>query len=89
MDRAAMAASILGEVRANLHSAFEDMFVLIAETINHRLTANAWTLWKVNNSRSLAPDQFAETNIAAKLTFQGSKIIKGQIRISWPLIFEG
>ena len=31
--------------------------------------------------------QFAETNIAAKITFQGSKIIKGQIRISWPLVF--
>jgi hypothetical protein len=34
-----------------------------------------------------APDRFAETNIAARLTFHGSKIIKGQIRISWPLIF--
>jgi hypothetical protein len=33
-----------------------------------------------------APDQFAETNIAARLTFHGPKIIKGQIRISWPLI---
>jgi hypothetical protein len=30
----------------------------------------------------------SETNIAAKITFQGSKIIKGQIRISWPLVFE-
>jgi hypothetical protein len=30
----------------------------------------------------------AETNIAAKLTFQGSKIIKVQIRISWPLVLE-
>lgn len=30
----------------------------------------------------------AETNIAAKITFQGSKIIKCQIRISWPLVFE-
>jgi hypothetical protein len=28
--------------------------------------------------------QLAETNIAANLTFQGSKIIKGQIRISSP-----
>jgi hypothetical protein len=34
-----------------------------------------------------APDRFAETNIAARLTFRGSKIINGQIRISWPLIF--
>ena len=34
-----------------------------------------------------APDKFAETNIAARLTFHGSKIIKGQIRISWPLVF--
>jgi hypothetical protein len=31
--------------------------------------------------------QLAETNIAAKITFQGSKIIKCQIRISWPLVF--
>jgi hypothetical protein len=29
-----------------------------------------------------------ETNIAARITFQRSKIIKGQIRISWPLVFE-
>ena len=34
-----------------------------------------------------APDRFAETSIAARLTFQGSKIIKGQIRVSWPLAF--
>jgi hypothetical protein len=34
-----------------------------------------------------APNRFAETNIAARLTFRGSKIINGQIRISWPLIF--
>jgi hypothetical protein len=33
-------------------------------------------------------EHVAETNIAAKITFQGSKIIKGQIRISWPLGFE-
>jgi hypothetical protein len=33
-----------------------------------------------------AAGQVAETNIAAKITFQGSKIIKGQIRISWPLV---
>jgi hypothetical protein len=32
--------------------------------------------------------RLAETNIAAKLTFQGSKIIKCQIRISWPLAFD-
>jgi hypothetical protein len=37
--------------------------------------------------RAPAPDRFAETNIAARLTFHGSKIIKGQIRISWPLVF--
>jgi hypothetical protein len=30
----------------------------------------------------------AETNLAAKITFRGSTIIKGQIRISWPLAFE-
>jgi hypothetical protein len=34
------------------------------------------------------PDHLVETNIAARLTFRGSKIIKGQIRISWPLVFE-
>ncbi len=34
-----------------------------------------------------APDRFAETTIAARLTFDGSKIIKGQIRVSWPLVF--
>ena len=34
-----------------------------------------------------AGDHFAETNLAARLTFHGSKIIKGQIRISWPLVF--
>jgi hypothetical protein len=38
--------------------------------------------------RSSAAGQLAETNIAARITFQGSKIIKGQIRISWPLVFE-
>ena len=32
-------------------------------------------------------DQPVETNIAARITFQASKIIKGQIRISWPLVF--
>jgi hypothetical protein len=32
--------------------------------------------------------QLTETNIAAKITFCASKIIKGQIRISWPLVFE-
>jgi hypothetical protein len=32
------------------------------------------------------PDRFAETNLAVRLTFYGSKIIKGQIRISWPLV---
>jgi len=37
--------------------------------------------------RTPAADQSAEINIAAKITFQGSKIIKGQIRISWPLVF--
>ena len=33
-------------------------------------------------------DRSAETNIAAKITFHGSSIIKGQIRISWPLVFK-
>ena len=37
--------------------------------------------------RNPAGGQSSETNIAAKITFQGSKIIKGQIRISWPLVF--
>jgi hypothetical protein len=34
------------------------------------------------------PAKFAETKIAAKLTFRGSKILKAQIGISWPLVFE-
>jgi hypothetical protein len=34
-----------------------------------------------------ALDRSAETDLAARLTFQGSKIIRGQIRISWPLVF--
>jgi hypothetical protein len=38
--------------------------------------------------RSPATGPLAETNIAAKITFQGSKIIKAQIRISWPLVFD-
>jgi hypothetical protein len=38
--------------------------------------------------RSTGVDQLAETNIAGKITFQGSKITKAQIRISWPLVFE-
>jgi hypothetical protein len=33
------------------------------------------------------PDRFAETTVAARLTFDGSQIIKGQIRVSWPLVF--
>jgi len=37
--------------------------------------------------RSSGASQPVETNIAAKITFQRSKIIKGQIRISWPLVF--
>ncbi len=37
--------------------------------------------------RSARAGQPVETNIAAKITFQGSKITKGQIRISWPLVF--
>jgi hypothetical protein len=37
--------------------------------------------------RSPATNQLSETNIAARITFQGSKMIKGQIRISWPLVF--
>jgi hypothetical protein len=37
--------------------------------------------------RTRKAGQVAETNIAAKITFQGAKIMKGQIRISWPLVF--
>jgi hypothetical protein len=32
-------------------------------------------------------DQPAETNLAARITFQGSTITRVQIRISWPLVF--
>jgi hypothetical protein len=38
--------------------------------------------------RSPVAGQVAETNTTAKITFQGSKIITGQIRISWPLVFD-
>ena len=38
--------------------------------------------------RTLGTGQVAETKIAVRITFQGSKIIKGKIRISWPLVFE-
>ena len=38
--------------------------------------------------RSPGTGHLAETNIGARITFQGSKIIKCQIRISWPLVFE-
>ena len=38
--------------------------------------------------RTREEGRLAETNIAAKITFQGSKIIKCQIRISWPLVFD-
>jgi hypothetical protein len=31
--------------------------------------------------------QPAETNLAARITFQGSTITRVQIRISWPLVF--
>ena len=37
--------------------------------------------------RTPGMDRPAETNIAAKITFRGSTIIKGQVRISWPLVF--
>ena len=32
-------------------------------------------------------EKVAETNIASKIIFQGSEIIKCQIRICWPLVF--
>jgi hypothetical protein len=38
--------------------------------------------------RTREAGRFAETNMAAKLTFQGSKITKCQIRISWPLALD-
>jgi hypothetical protein len=37
--------------------------------------------------RSSGAGNLAETNIAAKITFQASKMVKCQIRISWPLVF--
>ena len=37
--------------------------------------------------RTREAGQPVEINIAAKITFQRSKIIKCQIRISWPLVF--
>jgi hypothetical protein len=38
--------------------------------------------------RTPGMDQSAETNLAAEITFNGSTIVEGQIRISWPLIFD-
>ena len=38
--------------------------------------------------RTLRTGHVAETNIAARMTFQASKIVKCQIRISWPLVFD-
>jgi hypothetical protein len=38
--------------------------------------------------RTLGTGHVAETNIAARMTFQASKIVKCQIRISWPLVFD-
>ena len=38
--------------------------------------------------RSAGTDHLADTNIAARITFQQSQIINTQIRISWPLVFE-
>ena len=38
--------------------------------------------------RTPGTDELAETTMAARLTFQGSKISKCQIRISWPLAFD-
>ena len=37
--------------------------------------------------QSPGASQPVETNIAARITFLRSKIIKGQIRVSWPLVF--
>jgi len=37
--------------------------------------------------QSPGASQPVETNIAARITFLRSKITKGQIRISWPLVF--
>src|ERR1700741_1826577 len=38
--------------------------------------------------RTREAGRLAETNMAAKLTFQGSKITKCQIRVSWPLALD-
>jgi hypothetical protein len=38
--------------------------------------------------RTPGTKQVAETNIATRMTFRGAKIIKCQIRISWPLAFD-
>ena len=37
--------------------------------------------------RTPGMDQPSETNLAARITFQGSTVTKVQIRISWPLVF--
>jgi hypothetical protein len=52
--------------------------------IPHQHLVFAFGRVRLQSPRARQP---VETNIAAKITFQGSKIIKGQIRISWPLVF--
>jgi len=52
--------------------------------ITHHQLVFAFGRARLQSPRASQP---VETNIAAKITFQGSKIIKCQIRISWPLVF--
>jgi len=52
--------------------------------ITHHQLVFAFGRVRLRSPRGRQP---VETNLATKFTFQGSKITKGQIRISWPLVF--
>ena len=52
--------------------------------ITHHQLVFAFGRVRLRSPRGRQP---VETNLATKFTFQGLKITKGQIRISWPLVF--
>ena len=52
--------------------------------ITHHQLVFAFGRVRLRSPRGRQP---VETNLATKFTFQGSKITKGQMRISWPLVF--
>jgi hypothetical protein len=65
---------------------FRDRLHVISGDLTGRITHHhlVFALGRVR-LRPTRTGQAAETNLAARITFQDSKIIKCQIRISWPL----